>query len=150
MYIDFICTKSHVCTGADDPLVRAFDAWENYEELCAFYDSCPECQSFPKEEYFDGDWYANWEDYVIWEDGRIAARAGIWKVSEVQWEVAGVITRPEYRNKGYSARLVAHCIAKILEQGKMAILSTAETNISMIRAAKKAGFIPAEASDAEA
>ncbi|MBE5776503.1 MAG: GNAT family N-acetyltransferase [Clostridiales bacterium] len=148
-YLNFICTKE-TFTGTLDASAVPFDAYENYELITAFYDSCPECQSFPKEEYFDGDWYANWEDYVIWEDGRIAARAGIWKVSEVQWEVAGVITRPEYRNKGYSARLVAHCIAKILEQGKMAILSTAETNISMIRAAKKAGFIPAEASDAEA
>ena len=140
MYIDFICTKLDKRMGADD-LVRAFDAWENYDELCAFYDSCPECQSFPKEEYFNGDWYDNWEDYVIWEDDIIAARAGIWKIDNKVWEVAGVITRPEYRQKGYSARLVSYCVSKILEQGKTAILSTAETNYAMIRVAKKVGFI---------
>jgi len=55
--------------------------------------------------------------------------------------VAGVITRPEYRGRGYSARIVSHCIAKILEQGKTAILSTAETNTAMIKAAQKAGFV---------
>lgn len=138
-YLNFICTKD-TFNGALDESVVSFDAYNNYELITAFYDSCPECQSFPKEEYFEGNWYNNWEDYVIWEDGIIAARAAIWKDNEEQWEVAGVITRPEYRKKGYSVRLVSHCIAKILEQGKIAILSTAETNYSMIGAAKKAGF----------
>lgn len=138
-YLDFICTQE-TFAGTTDPSASEFDAYENYDALAAFYDSCPECESFPKEEYFSGDWYDNWVDYVIWEDGRIAARAGIWKVSDEQWEVAGVITRPEYRQRGYSVRIVRHCIAKILEQGRMAILSTAETNYPMIGAARKAGF----------
>ncbi len=142
-YLDFVCTKD-TFRGSFDASVAAFDAYENYEMITAFYDSCPECQSFPKEEYFSGDWYDKWEDYVIWDNGRIAARAGIWKNSEEQWEVAGVITRPEYRQKGYSARIVSHCIAKILEQGKTAILSTAETNYPMIGVAKRAGFIVQE------
>ena len=139
-YLNFTCTKD-TFSGSFDESVVPFDAFENYELITALYDSCPECQSFPKEEYFDGGWYDNWEDYVIWADGRIAARAGIWKSNEERWEVAGVITHPEYRHKGYSVRVVSHCIAKILEQGKTAILSTAETNYSMIRTAEKAGFI---------
>ena len=139
-YLNFTCTKD-TFRGTLDASAGSFDASENYELIVAFYDSCPECQSFPKEEYFAGGWYDNWEDYVIWEDGKIAARAGIRKVSEEAWEVAGVITRPEYRGKGYSARLVSHCIAIILDHGKTAILSTAETNHSMIRAARKAGFL---------
>ena len=139
-YLNFICTKD-TFSGALDESLEIFDAYENYELITAFYDSCPECQSFPKEEYFGGNWYNNWEDYVIWMDGRIAARAGICKVDDEKWEVAGVITRPEYRKKGYAARLVSHCAAKILEQGKIAFLSTAETNYPMICAAKKAGFI---------
>lgn len=139
-YLDFICTKD-TFHGSYDASVVPFDAYENYEIITALYDSCPECESFPKEEYFSGDWYDKWEDYVIWEDGRIAARAGIWKCNEEQWEVAGVITHPEYRNKGYSARIVSHCITRILNEGKAAILSTAETNYSMIHAAQKAGFV---------
>ncbi len=139
-YLNFTCTKE-TFNGTYDASVVSFDAYENYELLTAFYDSCPECQSFPKEEYFDGGWYDNWEDYVIWENGRIAARAGIWKINEETWEVTGVITRPEYRQKGYAVRVISHCIARILEQGKIAILSTAETNDAMICAAKKSGFI---------
>lgn len=139
-YLNFICTKE-AFSGTSTECVTFFDAFNNYEIITAFYDSCPECQSFPKEEYFDGDWYDNWEDYVIWEDDIIAARAGIWKIDNKVWEVAGVITRPEYRQKGYSARLVSYCVSKILEQGKTAILSTAETNYAMIRVAKKVGFI---------
>ena len=138
-YLDFVCTKEMFC-GRRDSAVSEFDAYENYDVITEFYDSTPECQSFPKEEYFSGNWYDNWVDYVIWEDGRIAARAGVWKLDGKEWEVTGVITRPEYRGKGYSARLVAHCIAVIVEQGKTAILSTAETNVSMIAAAQKAGF----------
>lgn len=138
-YLNFICTKD-TFSGTFDESVVPFDAYENYEMITAFYDSCPECQSFSKEEYFDGDWYDNWEDYVIWEDGRIAARAGIWKCNEKEWEVAGVITHPEYRQKGYSLKVVSHCISKILAKGKIAILSTAENNYPMICVAKKAGF----------
>ena len=139
-YLNFICTKE-TFTGTSTEYVTFFDAFNNYETITTFYDSCPECQSFPKEEYFDGDWYDNWEDYVIWEDNIIAARAGIWKTDDDAWEVAGVITRPEYRQKGYSARIVSYCVSKILAQGKAAILSTAETNYAMIRVAKKVGFI---------
>ena len=139
MYIDFICTKLDKRRGADD-LVRAFDAWENYDELCAFYDSCPECQSFPKEEYFSEGSQDHWEDYVIYADGVIAARAGIWKEDDTQWEVAGVITRPEYRGRGYAQRLVRYCVNRILENGKTAVLTTRETNKAMIQAAQRAGF----------
>lgn len=139
-YLDFVCTKD-TFNGCFDDSVVAFDAWKNYETITEFYDSCPECQSFPKEEYFGGDWYDKWEDYVIWDNGRIVARAGIWKKSEHEWEVAGVITLPDYRQKGYSLRIVSHCISRILEHGKIAILSTAETNYAMIKVAKKAGFI---------
>lgn len=140
MYIDFICKKENARTGADDTLVRAFDAWENYDVLCQFYDRCPECQSFPKEEYFAEGSQDNWEDYVIWEDGVIAARAGIWKCSDTEWEVAGVIVCPKYRGKGYAQRLVRYCIDMIHANGKDAILSTHETNKAMIGAALKAGF----------
>lgn len=139
-YLNFVCTKE-TFRGTTDSSVVEFDAFENYKTIVEFYDSCPECQSFPKEEYFSGDWYERWVDYVIWENGELAARAGIWKEHENEWEVAGVITRPEYRGRGYSARIVSHCIAKILEQGKTAILSTAETNTAMIKAAQKAGFV---------
>ena len=139
-YLNFICTKD-TFDGSFDELVSEFDAYKNYEIITELYDSCPECQSFPKEEYFEGGWYGNWTDYVIWEDGRIAARAGIWKLNEEEWEVAGVITRPEYRGKGYSTRIVSHCIAMIVEQGRTAILSTAETNAAMIAAATRAGFV---------
>ena len=139
MYIDFVCTNLSVA-GDADVTICIFDAWENYDLLCAFYDACPECQSFPKEEYFTEGSQANWEDYVIFENGVIAARAGIWKASDTEWEVAGVITRPEYRGRGYAQQLVRYCVMKILENGKTAVLSTHETNAAMIRAALKAGF----------
>lgn len=135
----FICTKDFF-TGTTDELVCEFDAYNNYEILTEFYDNVPECCSFPKEVYFEDGPNDDWEDFVIWKDGKIASRAGIWKYSDEAWEVAGVITRPEYRQKGYSSRIVRHCIAKILEQGRIATCTTGEDNIAMIKTAIKAGF----------
>lgn len=139
MYINFICSKDR-CSAALDDSISEFDAFENYELLTAFYDACPECESFPKEVYFQNGRDGNWEDYVIWEGGKIAARAGIWKFSDTEWEVAGVITHPDYRRKGYSEKIVRHCIAKILAQGRTAFCTTDETNAAMIATALKAGF----------
>ena len=138
--LNFICTKE-TFNGTLDANAVSFDAYKNYELLADFLDSCPDVESFTKEEYFDGDWYEDLDDYVICEDGKIVARAGIREVNEDQWEVVGVVTRPEYRKKGYSVRRISHCIAKILEQGKVASLSVPDNNYAMIGAAKKAGFI---------
>jgi len=43
-----------------DDFICAFDAWENYDVLCQFYDSCLECQSFPREEYFSEGSQDHW------------------------------------------------------------------------------------------
>lgn len=48
-YLDLICTKESFA-GAPDEAVEQFDAAAHYAELTAFYDSVPECESFPKEE----------------------------------------------------------------------------------------------------
>ena len=139
MYIEFICTKVS-SPEPFDTAISEFDAFENYELLTAFYDACPECESFPKEVYFPNGRNSDWTDYVIWENGKIAARAGIWKFSDTEWEVAGVITHPDYRRRGYSERIVRHCTAKILAQNKTAFCTTAETNTAMIATLLKAGF----------
>lgn len=139
MYIEFICTKA-TFPEFFDAAISEFDAFEHYELLTAFYDACPECESFPRDVYFPNGRDPNWTDYVILEDGKIAARAGIWKFSDAEWEVAGVITHPDYRGRGYSERIVRHCTAKILAHGKTAFCTTAETNTAMIATALKAGF----------
>ncbi|MBQ6795099.1 MAG: GNAT family N-acetyltransferase [Clostridia bacterium] len=77
---------------------------------------------------------------MIIEDGEIISRAGIWKVNEEFWEVAGVSTLPEYRKQGYGEAVVRSCIAKILENEKVATCTTKTTNIPMINTAIKAGF----------
>lgn len=137
--IKFICTdkQSIIC---DSEMVREFDAFKNYEQLNDFFGAHDKNLMCSKEEYFEGFDYTKWEDYVICVDNKIIARAGIWKYSDNEWEVAGVSTLPEYRCKGYSTILVRYCIAKILENGKIATCSTKSTNIPMIKTALKAGF----------
>jgi hypothetical protein len=67
--------------------VLAFDAYENYELLNEFFGSFDKNLMCSKEEYFDdGIDYDTWDDYVIWDDGKIVARAGIWKYSQTAEE----------------------------------------------------------------
>jgi len=78
--------------------------------------------------------------YVIWEDGKIVARAAVWKYSETAWEVAAVSTLPGYRKRGYGAMVVSHLTAIILTNGKVATCTTGDTNTAMRGLAKKVGF----------
>lgn len=133
--------KTDSFRGSTHNSVLEFDAYENYELLNEFFGSFDKSLMCSKEEYFDdGIDYDIWDDYVILEDGKIVARAGIWKYSQTAWEVAGVSTLPEYRCKGYGEMVVSHCTAIILNNGKIATCTTRDTNIAMRRTAEKVGF----------
>lgn len=137
--VKFVCTKEDFRGEADDK-VQLFDAFENYDMLNEFFGKHDKKLMEDKNTYFDGYDFKTWEDYVIIENGEIITRAGIWKMNDTYWEVAGVSTLPEHRKKGYGERVVRSCIAKILEEGKVATCTTKITNTPMINTAVKAGF----------
>lgn len=137
--VKFICAKADF-TGGADVRVRIFDAFENYDMLNEFFGKHDKKLMEDKATYFDGYDFKAWDDYVIIENGKIISRAGIWKVNDSCWEVAGVSTLPEYRRRGYGEAVVRSCIAKILEEGKVATCTTKTTNTAMINTALKAGF----------
>lgn len=137
--VKFICTKDDF-EGMADVRVELFDAFENYDMLNEFFGKHDKKLMEDKNTYFDGYDFESWDDYVIIENGEIIARAGIWKMNDSEWEVAGVSTLPEYRKKGYGETVVRSCIAKILESGKVATCTTKTTNTPMINTALKAGF----------
>ena len=137
--VKFICAKDDF-TGMADMRVELFDAFENYDMLNEFFGKHDKNLMEDKNIYFEGYDFKAWDDYVIIEQGEIISRAGIWKVNNTHWEVAGVSTLPEYRRQGYGEAVVRSCIAKILESGKIATCTTKTTNIAMINTALKAGF----------
>lgn len=137
--VKFICTKDDF-TGEADVRVQLFDAFENYDMLNEFFGKHDKKLMEDRTTYFDGYDFKAWDDYVIIKNGEIISRAGIWKMNETQWEVAGVSTLPEYRKQGYGEAVVRSCIAKILESGKAATCTTKTTNIAMINTAVRAGF----------
>lgn len=137
--VKFICTKNDF-KGITDDRVEKFDAFENYDMLNEFFGKHDKKLMEKKDTYFDGYDFEAWEDYVIIENGEIVSRAGIWKVNDECWEVAGVSTLPEYRKRGYGEAVVRSCIAKITDSGKTATCTTKITNIPMINTALKAGF----------
>ena len=138
--IKYICTKDSF-RGSLHPCVMEFDAYENYEALSEFYVSFDQNLKFSKEEYFANAIPSDlWNDYVILDQGKIVARAAIWKYSQTAWEVAAVSTLPEYRGKGYGEMVVSHCTALILNHGKVATCTTSDTNQTMRSVAEKVGF----------
>lgn len=137
--VKFICTKDDF-KGEADVRVRIFDAFENYDMLNEFFGKHDKKLMEDKATYFEGYDFQAWDDYVIMENGEIISRAGIWKMNDSEWEVAGVSTLPEHRKKGYGEAVVRSCIAKILEEGKVATCTTKTTNTAMINTALKAGF----------
>ncbi len=137
--VKFVCEKDYF-KGKADMRVQVFDAFANYDMLNEFFGKHDKKLMEDKATYFDGYDFNTWDDYVIIENGEIIARAGICKVNDTEWEVAGVSTLPEYRKKGYGEAVVRSCIAKILESGKTAICTTKTTNTAMINTALKAGF----------
>lgn len=137
--IKFVCTKDDF-KGKADERVAWFDAFENYDMLNEFFGKHDKKLMESKEAYFEDFDFTEWDDYVIIENGEIIARAGIWKVNDTEWEVAGVSTLPKYRKQGYGEAVVRSCIAKILDEGKIATCTTKTTNTAMINTALKAGF----------
>ena len=137
--VNFI-VKSGTPIPSIDDRVSVFDAYENYDILNEFFGAHDKSLMCSKEEYFDGFDMDTWHDYAIIEEGRMISRAAIWQRSEDAWEVAAVSTVPEYRRKGYGEAVVRYCLAKILEAGKAATLTTRDSNTAMIKTAFKAGF----------
>lgn len=137
--VKFVCEKDYF-KGKADMRVQVFDAFENYDMLNEFFGKHDKKLMEDKATYFDGYDFNAWDDYVIIENGEIISRAGIWKMNDTEWEVAGVSTLPEYRKQGYGEAVVKSLIAKILECGKVATCTTKNTNIAMINTAVKAGF----------
>ena len=138
MNIKLQCTKDSF-KGSTHACVSEFDINENFDSLAEFFAAFGHVLS--KEEYFDDSITPDtWDDYVIWEDGKIVARAAVWKYSETAWEVAAVSTLPEYRCRGYGEKVVSHCTAVILSAGRVATCTTKDTNIAMRRTAEKVGF----------
>lgn len=83
---------------------------------------------------------------VILDQGKPICCAGVWRYSGKSWDVCAVSTLPQYRQRGYSKRIVSFITTYILESGHIATVRTSETNIAMITTAKKVGFqeIPRE------
>jgi RimJ/RimL family protein N-acetyltransferase len=84
---------------------------------------------------------------VITENGKPITCAGVWRFSDVAWEVAAVSTLVPFRKRGYAKQVVSFVTAYILGANRLATCSTNEDNVAMIATAKSVGFqiVPQEA-----
>ena len=70
----------------------------------------------------------------------IIARAAVWAYSDTAWELAAVMTQPEYRGRGSARAVCSFATAQILAAGRTAMCHTAATNSAMLRVAESLGY----------
>lgn len=101
-------------------------------------------------EFSRGDWERlHDEGYsfcAVVEGESVVARAGVWRRSEGEWEVAAVWTRSVDRNRGLGKVIVSAATAMILDSGRVATLHARADNAAMVNVAKSVGFRPRRAS----
>ena len=73
-------------------------------------------------------------------DGRLAAMAGERMRPEGFTEVSGVCTHPDFRGRGYAARLMLHVAGKIRERGETPFLHSYADNAGAIALYQSLGF----------
>ena len=76
----------------------------------------------------------------IRENGKLAAMAGERTRMPGFTEVSAVCTHPDFRGRGYAARLITEVMRYILERDEMPFLHVAAENVSAIRVYESLGF----------
>ena len=84
---------------------------------------------------------------IIMEADQPVTCAGVWRFSDIAWEVAAVSTLSPYRKRGYAKQVVSFVTAYILGANRLATCGTSEGNTAMIATAESVGFqiVPQEA-----
>jgi predicted GNAT family acetyltransferase len=70
----------------------------------------------------------------------IIARAAVWTYSDTAWELAAVLTQPEYRGHGYAKAVCSFVTAHIMAAGRTATCHTYKTNTAMLQVAERLGY----------
>ncbi len=81
--------------------------------------------------------------FGIWEDGKLAAMAGVRMSAGEYREVSGVCTHPDFRRRGYSKKLIARVLNRILEEGNLPFLHVDADHEKGIALYRSLGFVDA-------
>lgn len=73
-------------------------------------------------------------------DGALVCIAAVWRFQETKWMLAAVMTKPELRRHGYAKAVCSFITAHILDSGRIAVATTALTNVAMQRTAESIGY----------
>ncbi len=82
-------------------------------------------------------------EFIIKKDGKLVAKANIHGISRNYFQIGGVATLPEYRNKGYAKQVVSYLCNFHFQMGiPHALLFTDNNNKAAQSVYKKIGFNP--------
>jgi RimJ/RimL family protein N-acetyltransferase len=79
---------------------------------------------------------------AVVEEGRIVARAALWRYSETAWELAAVYVLEEYQEQGYGKSVCSFATQAVLESVPIATCHTRANNLAMQKTAESLGFQP--------
>jgi len=79
---------------------------------------------------------------AVVEEGKIVARAALWRYSDTAWELAAVYVREECQGQGYGKSVCSFATMAILESVPTATCHTRTDNLAMQRTAESIGFQP--------
>lgn len=81
---------------------------------------------------------------AVIEEGKIIARAAVWRYSDTAWELAAVFVREDHQRRGYGKSVCSCATATILDAGRIATCHTRTDNLAMRRTAESIGFQQAD------
>ncbi len=90
--------------------------------------------------YYEPDSYQLGKYFGIWEGDRLVAMAGERMRLKGMSEISAVCTDPDYRNKGYGARLTLGVCTYNVKEGRLPFLHVLETNHRAIHLYESLGF----------
>ena len=74
------------------------------------------------------------------QNGEILSFSIIYNIRPMELEIGAVSTAPKYRGRGYCTACTAYAAKQILEQGRIASITTMSDNYAMQKVAEKLHF----------
>ena len=83
-------------------------------------------------------------EWVLRKEGRIVSKANIHGVSRHYAQIGGVLTHPDFQNRGYAKQTVSTVCQHWLDQNKQPLLFVKNENLPAIKVYESLGFQPVD------
>ena len=121
-----------------DDNVQSIDWDSDFELINKYYKEKFGIEDLKKD---DPDDFEMVDTVAYIQNNEIVSMAIIYNIIPLELEIGAVSTAPEYREKGFCKACTSYAAKKILEQGKIASITTMSDNFAMRKVAENLQFI---------